>query len=70
MTQKTVSLTERAYKLLKKAKLKGESFSDVIERVFSKEKNPWLVARKRLSTDFFEGLKEDVNQMREDNLVG
>ena len=35
MTYKTVSLNDKAYKLLKKAKEGGESYSDVIIRKFS-----------------------------------
>ncbi|MCF2140603.1 MAG: hypothetical protein K9W44_11170 [Candidatus Lokiarchaeota archaeon] len=33
MTQKTISLSEKAYKELKKAKKKGESFSKTILRI-------------------------------------
>ena len=33
MTHKTISLSEKAYNLLKKVKREGESFSKVIERL-------------------------------------
>lgn len=36
MTYKTVSLNEKAYSLLKKAKKEGESFSDTVIRVLKK----------------------------------
>ena len=48
MTQKTISLSERVYKLLKKEKREGESFSNVIERLVSKKKNPWFATIREL----------------------
>lgn len=36
MTYKTVSLNEKAYSLLKKAKKENESFSDTVIRILSK----------------------------------
>ncbi|MHA1147476.1 MAG: antitoxin VapB family protein [Promethearchaeota archaeon] len=36
MPYKTVSLNEKAYSLLKKAKKEGESFSDTVIRVLNK----------------------------------
>ena len=38
MTQKTISLSERVFKLLKNEKREGESYSNVIERLVSKKK--------------------------------
>lgn len=36
MTYKTISLNEKAYSLLKKAKKEGESFSETVIRVLNK----------------------------------
>ncbi len=37
MGTKTISLSEEAYRLLKEAKLPGESFSDVVKRMIKKK---------------------------------
>ncbi|KKL67637.1 hypothetical protein LCGC14_2132960, partial [marine sediment metagenome] len=58
MTQKTISLSERAFKLLKKEKREGESFSNLIERLVSKKKNPWLMMQKKFDPELWEGLEE------------
>jgi len=39
MTTKTITIMEDAYKILAKAKKKGESFSDTIRRVVGKKKD-------------------------------
>jgi len=70
MTQKTISLSERAYKLLKKEKLKGESFSMLIERLLMKKNNPWLMMQGKFDEELWEGLEEDLNRIRNDNLTG
>ncbi len=70
MTQKTISLSERAYDLLKKEKRKGESFSKVIERLISKKDNPWLSMQNKFDTELLVGLKENVKRTREQNLTG
>ena len=70
MTQKTISLSERAYKLLKREKKDKESFSKVIERLISKKGNPWLVLEKQFDPEVWDGLLEKIRDMREKNLTG
>ena len=70
MTQKTISLSERAYNLLKNEKREGESFSRVIERIISKKDNPWLLMQNKFDPELWEGLKENVKKIREKNLTG
>ncbi len=69
MTQKTISLSERVFKLLKKEKREGESFSNVIERLVSKKKNPWLMMQKKFDPELWEGLEEKLTKIREENLT-
>ncbi|TFG20716.1 MAG: hypothetical protein EU529_14475 [Promethearchaeota archaeon] len=70
MTQKTISLSERAYNLLKNEKREGESFSRLIERIISKKDNPWLLMQNKFDPELWEGLKENVKKIREKNLTG
>jgi len=70
MNQKTISLSERVYKLLKKEKKENESFSDVIERVISKKENPWIKMQNKFDPELFNGLKEKIRKMREEDLTG
>ena len=70
MNQKTISLSERVYKLLKKEKKENESFSDVIERVISKKDNPWIKMQNKFDPELFNGLKERIRKMREEDLTG
>ena len=70
MTQKTISLSERAYNLLKKEKKRGESFSKVIERLLSKKDNPWHLMQNKFDPDLWEGLEVDIRRIREKNLTG
>ncbi len=70
MTQKTISLSERVFKLLKKEKREGESFSNVIERLVSKKKNPWLMMQKKFDPELWEGLEVKLTKIREENLTG
>ncbi|KKK46149.1 hypothetical protein LCGC14_0641840 [marine sediment metagenome] len=70
MTQKTISLSERVFKLLKKEKREGESYSNVIERLVSKKKNPWLMMQKKFDPELWEGLEEKLTKIREENLTG
>lgn len=70
MNQKTISLSERVYKLLKKEKKESESFSDVIERFISKKENPWIKMQNKFDPELFNGLKERIRKMREEDLTG
>ncbi len=70
MPQKTISLSEKAYLLLKKSKMEGESFSELIERIINKNKNPWLSMRGKFDHELFNGLHDDIIRLREDNLAG
>ncbi|TFF97293.1 MAG: hypothetical protein EU540_08995 [Promethearchaeota archaeon] len=70
MKQKTISLSERAYNLLKNEKREGESFSRLIERIISKKDNPWLLMQNKFDPELWEGLKENVKKIREKNLTG
>lgn len=69
MTHKTISLSEKAYNLLKKVKGEGESFSKVIERLISKKENPWLIMQNKFDPEFFNDLKENIRTLREKNLT-
>ena len=70
MTQKTISLSERVFKLLKNEKREGESFSNLIERLVSKKKNPWLMMQKNFDPELWKGLEEKLTKTREENLTG
>ncbi|MHA1291549.1 MAG: antitoxin VapB family protein [Promethearchaeota archaeon] len=70
MVQKTISLSERAYKLLKREKKEGESFSSVIERILQKKKNPWLLMQGNFDEELWDGLEESLNKLRQENLTG
>ena len=70
MTQKTISLSEQAYYLLKKEKREGESFSRLIERLISKKDNPWLLLQNKFDPELWNGLEENVKRIRENNLTG
>jgi predicted CopG family antitoxin len=70
MTQKTISLSEKAYGLLKSEKKEGESFSEVIERLLSQKDNPWLTMQNQFDQELWEGLKEKISKIREENLTG
>ncbi len=70
MTQKTISLSEQAYNLLKKEKREGESFSRLIERLISKKDNPWLLLQNKFDPELWNGLEENVKRIRENNLTG
>lgn len=70
MTQKTISLSEQAYNLLKNEKREGESFSSLIERLISKKNNPWLLLQNKFDPELWNGLEENVKRIRENNLIG
>ena len=70
MTQKTISLSEQAYNLLKNEKREGESFSRLIERLISKKDNPWLIMQNKFDPELWNGLEENVKRIRENNLIG
>jgi len=70
MTQKTISLSEQAYNLLKNEKREGESFSKLIERLVSKKDNPWLLLQNKFDPELWNGLEENVKRIRENNLIG
>lgn len=70
MTQKTISLSEQAYNLLKNEKREGESFSRLIERLISKKDNPWLLLQNKFDPELWNGLEENVKRIREKNLIG
>ena len=69
MAQKTIPLTERAYNLLKREKKKGESFSMVIERLLKERENPWQSMQGKFDEELWEGLEENVDKMRQQNLT-
>lgn len=70
MTQKTISLSEQAYNLLKNEKREGESFSRLVERLISKKDNPWLLLQNKFDPELWNGLEENVKRIRENNLTG
>ncbi|MBD3193604.1 MAG: antitoxin [Candidatus Lokiarchaeota archaeon] len=70
MTQKTISLSEDVYNLLKNEKREGESFSDVIERLITKKDNPWLSMQNKFDPELWGNLKRNIKRIRNQNLTG
>ncbi|TFF89152.1 MAG: antitoxin [Promethearchaeota archaeon] len=70
MKEKTISLSEDAYKLLKQEKRKEESYSDVIERLISRKDNPWLSMQNKFDPKLWKTLKCDIRRIRDENLTG
>jgi len=63
---KVISLSEKAYEVLKKMKREGESFSDVVLRLSKKgSKRPLSAYAGRWSGDDAEAVYEKVKQERE-----
>jgi len=66
MSTKTISIRDDTYDLLKNAKREGESFSDVIDRLLTKEKGDLSVYFGALKDEeLLEGLEEDSRKIRE-----
>lgn len=66
MGTKTLSIRDETYTQLKDAKLEGESFSDVIDRLLRKKEgnlSGYFGALK--DKEFLEGLDEDSRKIRE-----
>jgi predicted CopG family antitoxin len=66
MAVKTVSLRDDVYKMLRDARLEGESFSDVIERLLKKDRtdlSDYFGALK--NSPILDGLEEDSRKIRE-----
>ncbi len=65
MGRKTVSIREDTYDLLKSAKRKGESFSDVIDHLLVKEKGNLSVYFGALKDEkLLEELEEDSRKIK------
>ena len=67
MTYKTVSLNEKAYKLLKSAKKEKESFSETIIRILSKPDLTQFLSlagafKEELSSDEFDEFVKEAKQ--------
>ena len=75
MTQKTISLNEKSYKLLKKLKKKNESYSDLIIRLCGtqnpSQNDPLLEYAGIFSEDkeFWEEIEKIIKDHRESNLT-
>ena len=66
MGTKTLSIRSETYIMLKSAKLEGESFSDVIDRLLKKEKGELSVYFGALKDEeLLDGLEEDSRKIRE-----
>jgi predicted CopG family antitoxin len=66
MGTKTLSIRDETYTMLKSAKLEGESFSDVIDRLLKKEKGELSVYFGALKDEeLLDGLEEDSRKIRE-----
>ena len=63
MTQKTISLSEQAFDLLKNEKREGESFSRLIERLIYKKDNPWLLLQYKFDPELWNVLEENVKRI-------
>ena len=64
MGSKTISLDDDAYGILAAAKRQGESFSDVVKRVFSKKAHPLLRLQGILSPEDAEDVRAAIERMR------
>lgn len=65
MGTKTLSIRDETYSQLKSAKLEGESFSDVIDRLLKKKKGNLSVYFGALKNEeLLEGLEEDSRKIR------
>ncbi|MHA1145679.1 MAG: antitoxin VapB family protein [Candidatus Helarchaeota archaeon] len=76
MTQKTISLNEKAYAKLKKIKKKGETYSDLILRLcISQEQSDEddlllkLIGAFKEDADYWEQVEKQVQQSRETHLI-
>ena len=70
MTTKTISIMEDVHKLLILNKLKNESFSDVLRRLLSNNKNDIMKfagAWNEVSDDSIEQMKENIERLRKDS---
>ena len=66
MGTKTLSIRDETYTQLKNAKLEGESFSDVIDRLLKNKKGNLSVYFGALQDkEFLEGLETDSRKIRE-----
>jgi predicted CopG family antitoxin len=66
MGTKTLSIRDETYSQLKNAKLEGESFSDVIDRLLERKKGNLSVYFGALKDkELLEGLEEDSRKIRE-----
>lgn len=65
MVSRTVSLEEGAYVRLKVAKRPGESFSEVVNRVLTKDRPTFLSLGGFLSRSEAKDAREAINKMRE-----
>mgnify|MGYP001570880891 CR=1 FL=1 len=67
MTTKTITIMKDAYEILKRHKMDGESFSDVIRREIIKEKklSNFAGAWSHLSNKSIDDMKNDIKKMRE-----
>ena len=65
MSTKTITIMEDAYELLAKKKAEGESFSDVIRRVVSKEKDimQFAGAWKHISDKEADQMKKHIKDL-------
>ena len=65
MSTKTLSIRDETYDQLKSAKLEGESFSDVIDRLLKKKKENLSVYFDALKDEeLLKGLEEDSRKIR------
>lgn len=66
MATKTLTIMEDAYELLKRHKMKGESFTDVIKREFTKKRSIGELAGawSDLDKKELEEIKENIKDMR------
>jgi len=76
MTQKTISLNEKAYKKLKKYKKERESYSDLIirlcERIAKSEEEDILLkfaGSFKENADYWEEVEKDIQKERDRHLT-
>jgi predicted CopG family antitoxin len=76
MTQKTISLNEKAYKQIKKLKKKGESYSDLVLRLCaSKDESDeedillQLVGAFKNDADYWELVEKQIQKSRDAHLT-
>lgn len=76
MTQKTISLNEKAYKKLKNLKKRGETYSDLVLRLSASQEQSdeddillKLIGSFKGDADYWEKIEQQIQQSRDAHLT-